>query len=329
MEARIGVADPTRQIGELGRWLELVTPFCGCHIAKASEGQPFSGWIRPLEICGLKAADIGCNTRIVERTLRDARGQGGEYFTVGLQRKGSADIAQNERIMRADPGDIVLLDGSRPMRYQTTRGPNNFLSLHLPRSSCIAHFGFEPEGGVRRRGNGLAARLLVQIVECAHLENGSLGQQWEPHFDMVVYDLVRSLLGVDDRISVSRHSDRLFERISRVVDMHFTDPDFGPAEAAAEAGISLRYLQKLFTRRGTTCGQAIQSLRLRRAFVLLKRYGGDKGGPAIAEIALACGFRDLNHFHRVFRQRFGHTPGAVRIGKGEAAGGEPGREDQE
>jgi AraC-like DNA-binding protein len=49
---------------------------------------------------------------------------------------------------------------------------------------------------------------------------------------------------------VSRHADRLFARIRDVIKDGFADADFGAREVAAEAGISLRYLQKLFTARG-------------------------------------------------------------------------------
>jgi AraC-like DNA-binding protein len=40
---------------------------------------------------------------------------------------------------------------------------------------------------------------------------------------------------------------------------------------AAEAGISLRYLQKLFTQSGSTCSGFIDSLRLDKAGRLLRR----------------------------------------------------------
>jgi transcriptional regulator GlxA family with amidase domain len=33
---------------------------------------------------------------------------------------------------------------------------------------------------------------------------------------------------------------------------------------------------------------------------------------SVAEISAACGFRDPTHFHRVFRGRFGTTPGDLR-----------------
>jgi AraC family transcriptional regulator, positive regulator of tynA and feaB len=306
---------------ECEQWLELMTLSCGHHHAKISGDQPFEGWVQPLDICGIKAADVGCNAQRIERTLRDVRLDGGEHFCVGLQLRGSADVTQNERVLRAEPGDVVVFDTSRPMQYHPVCGTNNLLSLQLPRSSCIAYFGFEPAGGVRRPGDSLAARLLRQVVECAQLQNGSLDRGWEPHFDMVVYDLVGALLGAGDWPSVSRHSDSLFQRICLIVERHFTHPDFGPVETAAEAGISLRYLQKLFTCRGSTCSLYIQSCRLERAFALLKRRAASGGGPSISEVAWASGFRDLNHFYRLFRQRFGHTPGATRTDEAAVASG--------
>jgi AraC family transcriptional activator of tynA and feaB len=293
------------------QWLELTTLSCSRHHTNIGDGQPFQGWLQLLDICGIKAADMGCNARMIERTSRDARLDGADYFCVGLQLRGSASLVQNECSFRADPGDVVVCDVSRPVQYHPMGGTINLLSLQLPRSSCITHFGFEPAAGVRRPGDSLAARLLRQVVECAQFQNGALDRETEPHFDMVVYDLVRALLGVGDWPSISRHSDALFKRICLIVERHFTDPDFGPLETAAEAGISLRYLQKLFTCRGSTCSLYIQSRRLERAFALLKRRV-TSGGPSIAEIAWASGFGDPNHFHRLFRQRFGHTPGATR-----------------
>jgi AraC family transcriptional activator of tynA and feaB len=88
------------------------------------------------------------------------------------------------------------------------------------------------------------------------------------------------------------------------------DPDLGPCEVAAEAGISLRYLQKLFTSRGATCSHFIQSLRLDHAAQLVRRRATLKPGQPLSEIAYTCVFRDYTHFARAFRRRFGHPPGA-------------------
>ena len=111
---------------------------------------------------------------------------------------------------------------------------------------------------------------------------------------------------------VSRHADKLFTRIRGVIKDRFADPDFGPSEVAAEAGISLRYLQKLFTARNSTCSEFIYSLRLDHAARLLHRRALLNTSQPLSEIAYTCGFSDYTHFARKFRRRFGHPPGAHR-----------------
>jgi len=292
------------------RWLELLRSSCALYRVHRDDERPFLGWVRPFRLGGIEGTDVGCNaSAALERTLHEIERDGAEHFLVGLQLLGAADVVQNGRIVRAEPGDIVLFDTSRPMQYRCLSGTCNFLSLRLQRSDCITRLGFEPAVGVRR-SDSLAARLLLQVFQSARRAPGL--QDCEPGVDIIVYDLVRALFEVTNWVPVSPHSDRLFQRVCRSVERHFADPNVGPSEIAAEVGISLRYLQKLFTRRGTTCGQYIRSVRLSRAFTLLAGRIEAKGGPSISEIAWASGYRDLSYFHRVFRHRFGRSPGACR-----------------
>src|ERR1700752_3893604 len=127
---------------------------------------------------------------------------------------------------------------------------------------------------------------------------------------LAIYDLLGALFAAPDLSTISSHPDKLFKRVCGIIKDRFADPDFGPCEVAAEAGISLRYLQKLFTRRGTTCSEFIYSLRLNHAARLLRRRKILSAGHAVSDIAYACGFRDYTHFARKFRYRFGHSPAA-------------------
>jgi AraC family transcriptional regulator, positive regulator of tynA and feaB len=128
--------------------------------------------------------------------------------------------------------------------------------------------------------------------------------------ELAVYDLVGALFAPTEPSSGSRHADKLFARIRHIIKDGYADPDFGPHEVATGAGISLRYLQKLFTERGSTCSEFIYSLRLDQAARLLHRRGTLRASQPLSEIAYTCGFRDYTHFARKFRQRFGHPPGA-------------------
>jgi AraC-like DNA-binding protein len=106
------------------------------------------------------------------------------------------------------------------------------------------------------------------------------------------------------------HSARLFDRVCSIIRDRFSDPELGPCEVAAEAGISLRYLQKLFTARNSTCTNFIHSVRLDHAARLLQRRASLSTRQSINDIAYASGYGDYTHFARKFRRRFGHAPGA-------------------
>ena len=104
---------------------------------------------------------------------------------------------------------------------------------------------------------------------------------------LAIYDLVGALFAPSDQWPVSRHADKLFTRIRSVIKDGFADPDFGPSAVAAEAGISLRYLQKLFTESGSTCSEFIYSLRLDHAARLLHRRASLGTVRPLSEIAYA------------------------------------------
>ena len=134
---------------------------------------------------------------------------------------------------------------------------------------------------------------------------------------LAVYDLVGALFAPADAWPASRHADKLFKRVRVIIKDGFADPDFGPGEVANKMGISLRYLQKLFTERGSTCSELIYSFRLDHAAHLIHRRALLASSQPLSEVAYASGFSDYTHFARKFRRRFGYPPGAhdCRVGQ--------------
>jgi AraC-like DNA-binding protein len=301
--------NPCNTIANFEQWLELLRSSCVRYDAQHDDGRAFVGWVRSFTLSGLKGTDIGCNASVVERTYHYAKSDYADHFVIGQQLTGTAEVTQDNFSVRSEPGDFLLIDSSRPLRYRCASSNCNLISFHLPRTSCIARLGFEPEAGMVRRTNSLTALLLRRLFQS--LRYASIIREDEPEVDIILYDLVRGLFGATSSAPVSPHNDRLFQRLCRIIKGHFTDPDIGPAELAAEVGISLRYLQKLFTSRGTTCSEYIQTLRLGHAYTLLARRAEIQGDQSISEIAWASGYRDVSYFHRVFRRRFGHSPGAL------------------
>ena len=159
-----------------------------------------------------------------------------------------------------------------------------------------------------------ASRLLFRLVSDALSEGDTSSAAAEPYMQLAIYDLFGALFAVSDLPPSSSHTDKLFTHVCRIARNNFSDPDLSGRNVASEAGISLRYLQKLFTARGTTCSRFIQSLRLDHAARLLSRRNLAKSGQPLTEIAYSCGFRDYAHFSRIFHVRFGCTPSAASEG---------------
>jgi AraC family transcriptional activator of tynA and feaB len=223
---------------------------------------------------------------------------------------GRLTIIQNDRAGQLAVGDAVLVDSARPGTYVSDDRYGQWVSLQLPRRSLVSHLGFEPQGGILRRGGTAAGRMLFDLVRDADTGDESTFSPAESYMQLAVYDLLGALFTPSDPVPVSLHTDKLFKRICDIIRDHFANSAFGPHEVATEAGISLRYLQKLFSARDSTCSHFIHSVRLDHAARLIHRRELLSTRQPLSEIAYARGFADYTNFAPKFRRRFGHTPGS-------------------
>jgi AraC family transcriptional activator of tynA and feaB len=295
---------------QFDEWESFMRSACvsGVHIQVEKERRKsFTGWARLVNLFGLTAMDHGSSEVQLEHTPRYAR-TGPDNYAVSLLLAGNCVAFQNDRVIDMVPGDMILFDTARPARRVDN---GHSFSFMLPRQFAVSSLGYEPEGGVLSRGT-LAGRLIFQLAsEIIKPENSSLAAR-ETHMQMAVGDLFCAVFARPDSDLPSglRHTDKLFEKVCCIVRDSITNPDLTPSKVAAEAGISLRYLQKLFTPKGTTCIHFIHSLRLDHAARLLCRRTVRGGKQPLNEIALVSGFRDYTFFARKFRERFGCVPSA-------------------
>jgi len=287
------------------QWRDLLRPNFGLH--RVDDPKAFAGRVRSRHILGLNASEIRNSKCHCERTQRDIRLDGVDHCLAVFQVAGRSTIIQNDQAVTLAVGDVAFIEAARPATY-VNDGHEQWLSLQLPRQRLISSLGFEPRGGLRGHSGTSASRLLFQLVRDAADDEEPMPTSAGNYMQMAVYDLVGALLAPLDPATGSLHSDRLFKRICDVIKDRFSNPDLGPYEIAAEAGISLRYLQKLFTNRGCTCRGFIQSLRLDQAARSIKRRTLIKSSEPLRAIAYACGYHNYVNFARAFRQRFGHAP---------------------
>ena len=290
-------------------WRDVVRSICGRYTPGGIEPKTFSGRARVRSICGFRSVDLSSNAHCLERTHQDVRVDARDHYYAIFQITGQSRIIQNDRIVELSVGDVALVDAARPVTYLSEKEDDHWGSLQLPRRSLLSHLGLEPRCPSRRSG-AAAARPLRQLLQDGVEDEQSMSVSANAYMRLAFYDLLGALFAPSDPEDGSLHTDRLFARIRDIIKEHFADPDFGPWDVAVEAGISLRYLQKLFTARNSTCSHFIHSVRLDQAARLLERRSFLKTSQPISEIAYASGFGDYTNFNRKFRRRFGHTPGS-------------------
>jgi len=295
---------------DYGAWSASVRSLYGRHNLVQVDPKSFSGWLRTFSVCGFTAVDMCCNAHRFERTHRHVRLDDLDYYKAVFQLAGHSTIYQNDQCVRLAVGDIALVDAARPITFLSDDARVRRLSLRLPRRSLVSHLEFEPQGGVCSHRGAPAGRLLYELVHDALKGIEPACPPVNSYMQLAVYNLLGALFAPPDPPPSSRHTHKLFVRIRHLIKDRVADPDFGPPDAASEAGISLRYLQKLFTQRGLTCTDFIYSLRLNHAARLLDRRRLLNSKEPISAIAYNCGFRDYTHFARKFRRRFGYSPGA-------------------
>jgi AraC-like DNA-binding protein len=306
------VVDPSQS--DYDAWRDSLRSRSGRYYSGGIKPHNFIGWVRPVGARGVTAMDVGCNAPRLERTYRDVRLDGADHYFVVFLIGGQLRMIHHDQTVPLAAGDVTFVDGARPVTYfcDSAHTPWNMVSVNLPRQSLVSHLGFEPKGGLCRRGGTPAGRLLLDLIREIGNGEGSASSPADSYMRLAVYDLVGALFAPPDPWTASSHADKLFDRIRDLIKNGFADPDFSPAEVAAKAGISLRYLQKLFTQHGSTCSEFIYSFRLQHAAHLLHRRALLGTSQSLSEVAYACGFSDYTHFARKFRHRFGHAPGLVR-----------------
>jgi AraC-like DNA-binding protein len=299
-------------------WRDAIRIHCGQYALNGIQPRRFAGKVRARELCGFMAIDLSCDaarmesyhaTR-VERTKRDACRDGREHYYVLFQLAGRCMLFQHGQAVELATGAVALVDAAQPIAYASEERINQWVTLQLPRRSLVSHLGWEPRGVCCRRDGTASARLLLQLLLDGVEEEPANPGSVNPYLRLTFFDLIGALFAPADRVPLSLHADKLLARICAIIKDRYTDPAFGPRDVADEAGISLRYLQKLFTVRNLTCGHFIHTARLDHAARLLQRRMVLSTGQSISDIAYASGFGDCGFFSRKFRCRFGHSPGA-------------------
>lgn len=290
-------------------WREAV---CQTVLNVSMEQRPerFEAHIQGRQFGNLRFASFAATSHDVVRRRADIVRNADDHYLVSLQRRGQSRITQDDDAFALDPGEIAIVDGSRPFRTAFPKPVSRILAV-IPRRTLDPRAPWLRKNPACRIGVAspfldLARRHLVELAE-----NDALSDSAANLLTDNLCNLLALATAPGPRERALAGSVPL-EMLIAYCRQNLTDPNLSPATVAAAFGISVRTLHLRFRGTGRSFGEWVLEGRLELCGEALA--DPRQAGHTISEIAFACGFQDLSHFNRSFRARFGVTPGAWRSG---------------
>jgi AraC-like DNA-binding protein len=307
----MSVAFSTRELSQRDRipfWVDVATRAYFKHEFDALT-ETFFGSLYAEKLDNIVLSQCDCGPCHVTRTRQDVARDDIDDLVLCVRLSGRSLFRQGGREVVVDPGTVLLQDSGRPMEVEFL-GLSKSLFVNIPRAALQARMGdaaLPLAVSTKVPIVGLVAEFLTQLAARA----GTLDDAVRSRLSEQALDLIALAMssGIGTPALSSPRASALF-RLKMAIDARLSDPGLKPAEAAAAAGVSVRYANDLLAEENFSLERYILHRRLERCRAALADLL--QAHRMVGEIAFSWGFSDHSHFTRRFRMAFGTTPGDYR-----------------
>lgn len=305
---------PVRQEMSGGRewWTDaLAETYCEMDPQWESRQGHFIAELSTREFGDLSLSTVRAHAHSVLRTPAMIGDTDSEDYFLCAVTGGPGRIEQRGRSIWLDKGAFAVIDAGQPFRFDF---PHKFeqIVVRVPRPLLLGRMSERDVDRVMVQpvsasgGAGVVvSRFLQQLAELnAAVPDASAAALSMSALDMIVTALADT--GGAFSPTQQAHTADL-HRAQNLLKTRLHDERLSITEAAAELGISLRYLQKIFQSTGRTPSEWLLQARLERARMILMSTD-----ITIGDLASRVGFKDISHFSRSFRNLYGVSPGQYR-----------------
>lgn len=231
-------------------WREII---CNVYVqldATQISPQKFKGRIEIGSLEDIQISEVTLDPHQVVRTESQISKSKEDYFLVNLQTAGHGYITQDNREAKLHPGDFALYDSTRPYVLHFEQ-PAKLIVFRFPRPLLLARCGqVEQNTSIRIPGVQHPVSALVSTFM------RTLASSY-PYFDSETrkrvadstLDLLATALSTTSGVNLNElHSMAHVHRAGAraFIISNLANPELTPSMVAANQGISIRYLHKLF-----------------------------------------------------------------------------------
>ena len=302
-----------QQRAGLGGYLSTVASHLANVDAEASASK-FAGFVTSEEYGTATITALWTDPVKISRTHDCISSDGREHYFITFVSRGRGEMQHNGQCCILSPGKFLVGDLALPHSVRFFR-PSFRLIVRIPRATLqkkidlprIVGLPLDASSGIGR----VAARYFADIFsERDRLNPSDRAVAIETGVTLVAAAMKSAERPQGAADSLEEENGTALAKIRTIISRNLRDPGLSPGKIAAEAGISVRYLHRLFEPTGNSVAATILRHRLDGVY-------GDLVNPrfgelTITEIAFSWGFNDASHFSRVFAKQFGTTARQAR-----------------
>lgn len=245
--------------------------------------------------------------RVTRRPV-DIRNDHRDCFMLWLMLTGTAGLNQEGRYASLKSGDMVIQDQSIPFELEFGRHSHAAMVV-IPRPMLASRLCSSAKIAARKIPgvSPIAPFVGAHIKQLFSLDE-TIGDPVDRQLGASTLDIVSTVLETEfGQLSPDyRLKDRL-DKVKGYMLAHMYDCDLNVDAIAQITSTTRRTLYRLFAQESTTPVQWLWEQRLLESYRLLSEGQVER----ITEVAMACGFKDLSHFSRAFRAKFGRSPSSI------------------
>ncbi|MBN3823772.1 helix-turn-helix domain-containing protein [Burkholderia sp. Ac-20384] len=271
----------------------------------------FCATVRRHDFVGAELVETISDPCTGERTQELVRRDDELYIGVQLTSRGRERFLIGESGVEVNSGDLVVWTTDQIVQFEVTERLHK-VTLMVPWTLMSEHVidrRRPPSGGRLDAKKGVGSLLAVQLLTLSK-QISMLDSSVHGSVSRSTLELLGAALSNQQQSQTFDAASVMLRKIQDYIRQHLQEDDLTPMRIAAANGISLRYLHMIFQRCDVTVSNYVLDSRLHACHRALVDPSYDRF--QIGEIAFRWGFNSTSHFCRVFKEKFGQSPGEAR-----------------
>lgn len=313
MITRSWSTEAVRPIEQFSYWHDAV---CEAVLSVSTQGAPtreFKGKIVSVDLDDLRFAKFRSKSHEILRTQQHVSRSKVPCYLISLQRRGTSRLHQNNDSCELNPGEIAIMDAARPFRIAFPGDVERTIAV-IPHSVLHARAPWLETRPLRKIDRlfphlEIVRRYLLRLSSAEGALSTSEANLLTENLCNLIALATASAEDSKARARAwTRHLD--LDALLSYLRRNLSEPELSPQMAAEHLGVSVRTVHKRFSELDESFGRWVLNNRLGACRRLLKDPSWSH--TPISTIAYSCGFNDLSHFNRCFKERYGMTPRECR-----------------